>query len=161
MLLPVVGFVMHIRWSNDGVNAATVALGYVAGCFITWCAGWHRRWIEYPVRVFGWLVIVAGWVASTLGVLGVAMVVGEMMPDYRIPTEHGLTVATYALGVATSDYRCAEIEVYRRVPGMPLLEYRIVDAHLHGGHGFTDTTGLAARIVTAGSDRVVQVSGMT
>lgn len=64
--------------------------------------------------------------SCTIGLLGLGLIIGEVIPDNRISLQDGIIVKEYYNGNAISDSRATTIEVFRTIPWLPVVEWRKV-----------------------------------
>ncbi len=67
----------------------------------------------------------ADYFLGTVGILGIGMAVSEFESDSEKWLADGIIYKEASMGNAVSDYRGKRIEIYKTIPWLPLIEWRI------------------------------------
>ena len=66
-----------------------------------------------------------GYLSGTIGALGVGFVIGEYDTEYEDWVGGGIIYKESLVGNAVADHRGKKVELYKTIPWLPILEWKI------------------------------------
>jgi hypothetical protein len=101
---------------------------YFLLCLTLW---WTQFQLNKIVKLVGlicmFIVFGLGYFSAIAGILGVGLVTAQYETDREVWLGDGLIYKENSLGNAISDYRGKEVEVYKTLSWLPIIEWRIND----------------------------------
>lgn len=95
---------------------------------ISLALAWTQSQKNKILKVFGFIAMVlvfsVGYLSGTIGILGVAFVVGEYDTEYEEWLGDGIIYKESTSGNAISDHRGKKVEIYRTISWLPAIEWR-------------------------------------
>ena len=101
---------------------------YFLLCLALW---WTQFQTSKILKILGvicmFIVFGIGYFSATAGILGVGFVTAKYETDREVWLGDGLIYKENGLGNALTDYRGKEVEVYKTLSWLPIIEWRIKD----------------------------------
>ncbi len=79
------------------------------------------------------LVFGIGYLSSTIGILGVGLVLGDYETSCEKYLSKNLIYKETTLGNATSNFRGKRVEIYKTISWLPIVEWRILNKEYYNG----------------------------
>lgn len=121
------GLLTTISTTRKEIDWIIVSSLYLTPCILLWFAnecGNKLIKVVTTITMIGLFGI--GYFSGTVGALGVGFVTAEYSPRVEKWLGDGTIYKETLLGNAISDYRGKRIEIYKTIPWLPILEWRII-----------------------------------
>lgn len=126
--LTVLALFTKVTTISVSLNWILISCIYLSASLILW---WTQFQSNKFLKIIGILLMIStfglGYLSSTLGILGVGLIVAEYETDAEKKLDHSLIYRERSLGNAISDYRGKRIEIYKIVTWLPVFEHRIIE----------------------------------
>lgn len=125
-IITMLGLLTNVSTTLSVFDWFCVTSIYLSICLLLWYLRFQPNKI---VKVIGLVAMVVtftvGYIAGTIGILGIGFVIGSYDTDRESWLGDGLIYKESILGNAISDYRGKKVEVYRTLNWLPVIEWRI------------------------------------
>lgn len=115
---------VYTRW--ESANCIMFMQMYLAASLLLIFAYQQKHLI---VKIISAVLMIAlfgaGYLLSTIGILGLGFILGDIDADRSIPLTNSLTYKQYNRGNAISDYRNVEVSVRKTYKWLPFLESEV------------------------------------
>lgn len=126
--LTTIGLLLKVSTIFTTVNWLLLTTFYLTASLILWWSQFqHRKWLKYIGAILMIFIFGIGYFSSSLGILGVGLVVANYENSAQTDLGDGLIYKEQSIGNAISDYRGKHIEIYKTVTWLPIFEYRILE----------------------------------
>jgi hypothetical protein len=116
----------HVSTTSDILDWLLLSSTYLTFCLLLWMTTGIRKGIlRIPAIVIVGLYFGLSYLLGTIGALGVGMASGELGTSYEVWLSDGIIYKETTLGNALSDYRGKRVEIYRTIPWLPFIEWRV------------------------------------
>jgi hypothetical protein len=124
--LTIIGILTNVSTTSTLLDWILVSGIYLTVSLVLW---WTQFQANKALRILGFVstsaVFSVGYLVGSVGVLGVVFVVGNYAVDSQQWLPNGLIYKESILGNAVSDYRGRKVEIYKTIPWIPIIEWRI------------------------------------
>lgn len=123
--------VVVIACMSLGISTSFSALNWIAFCSIyltinLWlCTGCKHpnKWVKTPIKILTLIICAVGYLAGSIGVLGIGLVVGGYEPVAQQKVTSHIIYREYSLGNALTEGRGSRMSLYRTYFWLPFIEY--------------------------------------
>jgi hypothetical protein len=159
------GLVSGVSLRDLRTECLWLASGYLAYCMVA-CSLVRVRGFRHLGAALA-LPLVAGYLISTIGIIGVGLIAAELVPRAAGPLGTSYRFAIFRFGNATTSDGGAEVRFYRQVDGVPMLERRVFSERYDYRRYRTDEVAVSLErepngrrlaVVTAGAQRIATVA---
>jgi hypothetical protein len=127
-LLAVFGLLTNISTTLIELDWIIVSSLYLTVCALLWVSNGLKNKIIKTISVIAMVCIFGlGYFSGTAGVLGVGFITAEYTPEVEKWLGNGIIYKETPLGNAVSDYRGKRVEVFKTIPWLPIIEWRITN----------------------------------
>lgn len=123
----VLALALDISTTSELVDWILASSIYFTCCILIWTAIYDRNGLLKGIGILCSVVVFGlALLSCTIGLLGLGLIIGEVIPDNHISLQDGIIVKEYYNGNAISDSRATTIEVFQTIPWLPVVEWRKV-----------------------------------
>ena len=127
-LLAVFGLVTNISTTMTALDWIILSTFYLTISTLLWVLfGLKNKIIKVASAIIMFCVFGLGYVSATVGALGVGFITGDYTPQIEKNLGNGIIYKETSLGNALSDYRRKRVEIFKTIPWLPIIEWRIVN----------------------------------
>lgn len=120
------GLLTNISATLKEIDWLIVTSIYFTICILLWLGFYQKKKI---VKISALIIMVCifaiGYISGTVGALGVGFVTAEYEPSVEKWLGDGFIYKETSLGNAVSDYRGKRVEIFRTIPWLPVIEWRV------------------------------------
>lgn len=125
-IITILGWLTNVSTTLSVFDWFCVTSIYLSICLLLWYLWFQSNRIVKGIGIVAMVVtFIVGYLAGTIGVLGIGFVTGSYDTDRESWLGDGLIYKESILGNAISDYRGKKVEVYRTLNWLPVIEWRI------------------------------------
>jgi hypothetical protein len=147
------GWLSAVSFRDIRLACLSWVMAYVAYCLVGFCVVQVRRF-----RLFGGaliLPVLASYLLGTVGAVGLAMILGEIVPRTQGQLDSMHRFAILTSGNATTETGGTVVEIYREVSRLPFFEHRIFRAQYDNEQYDTASIGVTTERDSSGRVRAV------
>ena len=124
--ISIFGLITHISTTSLEIDWILLMSIYLTLCILLWLGVFFNNIV---IRILSILFMVctfgSGYIFGTIGILGLGLIVYEYEPKAVKWLEDGIIYKEKWYGNAISNYRATEVEIYKTIPMLPIIEWRI------------------------------------
>lgn len=120
----VLALALDISTTSELADWILASFIYFTFCILIWTAIYNRNSLLKGIGILCSVVVFGlALLSCTIGILGLGLILGEVIPDNRISLQDGIIVKEYHNGNAISDSRATTIAVFRTISWFPVVEW--------------------------------------
>jgi len=122
------GLIFKFSTTSNFIDWFLLSLTYLTTCLILWYTCFHKNiFIKIISRISLTLVLVIGYMLSTVGILGLAFIVGDYETIDIQKLENGIICKKTSYGNVTVDSSGTWIQIYKTITWLPIIEWQIAE----------------------------------
>jgi len=132
-ILAIVGYLSKVSTTSTELDWVLFTIPYFLISVILWSAFYfYNKVVKYIGLVMMILTFGLGYLAGSIGILGVGFVIGYSLTDSEKWFENGVIYKESALGNAVSDSRGKRVTISKTTPWLPIIEWQLESREYSG-----------------------------
>lgn len=126
------GYLTNISTTLSELDWVFISSNYFSISLVLW---WTQFQKNKLLKISGVVIMLftfgIGYLSGTVGALGVGFVVSDYVPETEKWLGDGLIYKECNIGNATTDYRGKQVEIFKTIQWLPIIEWRTQQREYH------------------------------